>query len=282
MYMNKIYRRAKRALDKSHRLLIAEQRAMPDFIIIGAQKAGTTSFYRYLMQHPQVMEAAGKEVHFFDYRFRRGVRWYKAHFPRAAEIDRLRETLRKPVITGEASPYYLFHPHAPRRMAELIPGVKLIVLLRNPVDRARSHYYHEIRKRTETLSFEQAIDGEAARLNGEAAKMLASESYYSFNHHHFAYLSRGIYIDQLKTYEKYFNRDQMLILNSEEFFSNTQAVYDRAITFLGLERSSLGDVQPCNCGSYVKRRSVVESRLEEYFFPHNERLYEHLGIGLGW
>jgi hypothetical protein len=280
--MERILRSGRNAVRKSYGTLTAARRVLPDFVIIGTQRGGTTSLFKYLMQHPQVIGIPGKEIHFFDYQFYKGVRWYKSSFPSKAKTDRQEKALRKRVITGEASPYYLFHPHAPRRMAEIIPDVKLIVLLRNPVDRALSHYHHEISIKKETLSFEEAIDREEERLNGEVEKMLTDDSYRSFNHQHFSYLSRGIYVDQLIAYERYFDQDQMLILRSEDFFSDTQTTYDRVTDFLGLERSLLRNVQPSNVGTYVRGRAALEIRLQEYFQRHNQRLYEYLGIDFGW
>ncbi|HEY9295730.1 MAG TPA: sulfotransferase domain-containing protein, partial [Phormidium sp.] len=162
----------------------------PDFIIIGAQKCGTTSLYEYLIQHPQILAASKKEVHFFDLNFAKGVDWYRQQFKPVSQKS----------ITGEASPYYIFHPLVPQRIYQLFPQVKLIVLLRNPVERAISHYYHEVRLGFEDLGLEDAIAQEPARLEGETAKILADETYYSYNHQHYTYLSRGVYVEQLNNW----------------------------------------------------------------------------------
>src|SRR5436189_26280 len=136
-------------------------RPLPDFLILGAQKAGTTALYAYLRWHPQVTGPSFKEVSFFDRHYARGERWYRAHLP-----------VRRRAVVGEASPSYLFHPLAPERVARMLPEARLIALLRNPVDRAFSHYQHEVALGREQLSFEDALAGEFAEPNRRLAKLL--------------------------------------------------------------------------------------------------------------
>src|SRR5207302_2712863 len=126
---------------------------------------------------------------------------------------------RQRFITGEASPYYLFHPHAPARAALVVPKTKLIVLLRNPVERAYSHYYHNIKHRWETLSFEEALAQEETRTRDEGQRLAADPHYNSYNHQHYSYLARGIYADQLQRWMDYFPKEQFFILKSEDFYA---------------------------------------------------------------
>jgi Sulfotransferase domain len=197
---------------------------MLDFLIIGAQKCGTTSLYNYLVQHPQIVPALQKEVHFFDFNFDKGLDWYFGQFPNYNPADNL--------ITGEASPYYIFHPLVAKRVHQLFPKVKLIVLLRNPVERAISHYYHEVRLGCEPLCLEEAIASEPIRLQGETEKLIADGTYYSFNHQHYTYLSRGIYVDQLQSWFNLFPREQFLILKSEDLYANPAQVLNKVLEFL--------------------------------------------------
>jgi len=160
---------------------------MPDFLIIGAQKCGTTSLYRYLIQHPQIEPAIKKEIHYFDLNYNKPIQWYLNQFPALkTQSDR---------ITGEATPYYIFHPHAPYRIKEHMPDAKIIVLLRNPVDRAYSHYHYAVERYGETLSFEEALDIENERLAGEMEKFQKNPYYKSRNYRCFSYQKRGIYIE---------------------------------------------------------------------------------------
>src|SRR5437763_1646364 len=127
------------------RHMTAPVRLLPDFIILGAQRAGTTSLYEYIVDHPQVGAASKKEVHFFDRHYTEGVNWYRAHFPPAVRRQRFENRTGKRFLTGEASPYYLAHPMVPERIAAVAPDARFLILLRNPIDRALSHYYHNRR-----------------------------------------------------------------------------------------------------------------------------------------
>jgi hypothetical protein len=267
----------------SSRLCKASRHPLPDFLIIGAHKAGTTSLYDYLTQHPQVMSAKRKELHFFSKNYHRGIDWYRQRFPSFDARAERQETTGKRVLTGEGTPYYLFHPHAARRIARDLPEAKLIVLLREPVARAYSHYQHEVRLGHETLSFENAIRAESKRLDGELAKMLADERHYSFNHQHFAYRARGIYVDQLQVYSQVIPRERLLILSSDELFSDPQTTFATTLAFLGLDDVPIADMKPRNAGEYDRSLTLpICDELEAFFKPHNRRLFEFLGRDFGW
>lgn len=262
--------------------LTAALRVLPDFLIIGAQKSGTTSLYSDLCRHPNMAPALTKEVHFFDQHYHRGLTWYRAHF--YATWQRVwREQIRgRRPITGEASPYYLFYPHAPVRVRAMLPDVKLIVLLRNPVDRAYSHYHHQVTRGREPLSFEAALEAEPTRLAGETEKILADDQYISFNHAHFSYQARGIYVDQLMAWAKVFPPEQMLILNAEAFFRAPAAVFTQVTTFLGLPAYAFPGAQKRNRGSYGPMAPATRQQLATFFAPHNQRLYDYLGRSFDW
>ena len=251
--------------------------ALPDFIIIGAQRCGTSFLYDRLCEHPYVERAATKEVHYFDRKFDKGTDWYKSCFPPPAQKEGRR------VITGEASPYYLYYPHAAGRAAKVVPQAKLIALLRNPVDRAYSNYQLQTRLGREPLSFEEAIEAEEDRLRGEEDRMLADESYVSVNHQRFSYLSRGIYVDQLQEWHKFFKKEQVLILKSEDFFSYTLDTLKLISDFLNLpDWWDPRSLEPHRQNDYAHMNPVTRERLTSYFEPHNRRLYTYLGIDFGW
>ncbi len=247
---------------------------MPDFLIIGTQKGGTTSLYHYLTQHPQILPATQKEVHFFDLNFHHGIDWYRQQFP-ARESQPL-------TLTGEASPYYLFHPLVPQRVKALFPRVKLILLLRNPVQRAWSHYNHEVRLGFETLSFAEAIAQESTRLAGEVEKMWADPNYYSYNHQHYTYLSRGIYRNQLKPWMELFPKEQFLIRSSEAFYANPAATLSETLAFLGLPPIEIADYPKYNAGEYATLPDGLQSTLNQYFQPHNQQLVDEFSLNFSW
>ncbi|MFQ5812213.1 MAG: sulfotransferase domain-containing protein [Anaerolineae bacterium] len=260
-----------------YRVVTAQLRLMPDFIIIGAARCGTTSLYSYLTAHQSIGSPCEKEVHFFDYNFGKGIAWYRAQFPLF-----VRRALGQRFITGESSPYYMFHPLAPKRIARMVPKAKLIVMLRNPVDRAYSHYHHTVRMGAETLSFEDAIAIEPERLDGEAEKILQDEGYYSYSHQHHSYLSRGIYVDQLEAWTGLFPREQILILRSEDFYAEPQASLRQVLEFLELPVGEPKEYRKHNSGDNPNMDTGTRKRLTDFYRPHNERLYEFLGVNFRW
>lgn len=265
------------------RLATSAWRTLPDFAIIGGQRCGTTSLYRYLMEHPCCIHAFEKEVHYFDNNYGKGVDWYLANFPTRAYMNLLRGCLRRPVLTGEASPLYMFHPLAPQRMAEDTPKVKIIALLRNPTDRAFSHYQHEVRLGHENLDFEQALEAESDRLKGERDHMLEDPSYYSFNYAHFSYKSRGIYIEQIADWMQYFSGEQLLVLSSEDLYTEPARVMMEVQEFLHLPPKTLRKYKAYNKGSYSEdMEPKLRTHLQEVFAPHNQRLYRFLERDFGW
>jgi hypothetical protein len=272
-----VRRRIAVATTRAYRRCLPRPGPLPDFIVIGAQKSGTTSLFGYLQQHPQIAECLVKEVHFFDNAYHRGERWYRAHF---APVDRR----GAPRAVGEASAYYLCHPHAPRRIHELLPGAKLIAILRNPTERAISHYFHEVRKKRESLPILDALRAEEERIGADWKRMLDDEFHCSRTHRSFSYKQRGIYADQLERYAERFDPEQLLILTSERLFREPQAVLRQVYAFLGVDAGFVcPDVAPRNVS---RNRSevplAVYEYLDEYFLPHNQRLYERLGRDLGW
>ncbi|MFC6082396.1 sulfotransferase [Sphaerisporangium aureirubrum] len=221
--------------------LTAGARVLPSFLIAGAQRCGTTSLYRALARHPLVLKPTlRKGVHYFDMAYDRGPAWYRAHFPLTATAHRLRRRYGLGPVAFESAPYYLFHPHAMARIARDLPGVKLIVLVRDPVERAYSAHAHEYARGFEPeASFERAVALEEERLAG-AAEWLAAHPYgASHAHRHHAYLARGRYTEQLARAEALVGRARILVLDSGRFFADPEPAYDRVLEFLGLPR--LGD-----------------------------------------
>jgi hypothetical protein len=263
-------------------LLTSSLRVLPDFIIIGAQRSGSTSLYNYLIEHPDILPGLMKEVHFFDNYYHKGVNWYRSFFPLSASIQYLERAHQRRFITGEATPYYLYYPHAPRRIKACCPNVKLIALLRNPVERAYSHYHHEVRLGIEELPFAEAIEREKSDVPRETAKILEDENYRSFSHQNYSYISRGIYIEQLEAWNKYFSREKMLVLKSEELFSNPDLILDRTYEFLGISKKTPTDFQVHNSLDYKDIEPELYEALTDYFEPYNHRLYQFLDLNLDW
>ena len=255
----------------------------PDFYIIGFAKCGTTSLFEYLISHPNVHPPKGKEIDFFDRLYSRGINWYKVGFP--FKIQKFFDTvfLRKKFLTGEATPRYIEHPHAINRIKEITPNAKFIILLRNPIDRAHSHYTMIYRRNSESSSFVDAIENEKERITEPFNKMLNDSNYYSDIYFRHAYLHRGIYVDKIKRWMEVFPKEQFLIIQSEEFFKNPSKIYNDVLEFLGLIPFSIGEFKIK--GKVNKNRNIDDdfrNELVEYFKPHNKRLYDFLGKSFDW
>jgi len=257
--------------------LTSKSRMAPEFLIIGVQRGGTTSLYNYLIRHPLILPALVKEVHYFDLSFHKGINWYLGNFPRRAQRQG-----NQRAITGEASPYYIFHPHVPKRVFETFPSMKFILLLRNPIDRAYSHYQNEVRLGYEHLSFEDAIDQEVSRVDSETPKLLQDEGYQSINHRHFTYLSRGIYIDQLNNWLNVIPREQILIVKSEDFFESPQTILGKVLSWLDLPGWNFPGFRIHNRLEYQKMNPLTRDRLQTYYEPHNQALNDLVGMDFGW
>jgi len=258
-------------------------RTLPDFLVIGTQRGGTTSLYSYLVRHPDVSGALlAKEVHYFDLGFDREQSWYRRFFPTEGARRRHLEATGRRLLVGEASPYYLFHPAVPERVAATLPDVRLIVMLRDPVERAFSHWRHEVELGCETRSFEEAIALEARRTAGEAERLASSPTYQSFAHQHFTYVARGEYADQLTRWFERFPRDRFLFIGSERFFADPGGELARVHGFLGLAPSSLDRYEAFNASSGADLDPGVRRLLRDHFGPHNERLFELLDFRFDW
>jgi hypothetical protein len=256
-------------------------RMLPGFLIVGAQRCGTTSMYRALSDHPVVVKPVlHKGVHYFDMNYERGPRWYRAHFPLGLTGRRA----GRAGLAFESSPYYMFHPLAATRIAADLPGVKLIVLVRDPVERAYSAYAHELARGFETESFERAIELESERLAGEAERIAAEPGYLSHSHQHHAYLARGHYAEQLSRLELLFGRDRIHVVDSGDFFAGPEPVYDGALDFLGMARAGRG--YPAFERHNARPRSPIpqtmRATLDEHFVPFDEHLTCWLGHVPSW
>lgn len=267
-----------------YRIITSPARLLPDFVIIGGQKCGTTSLYNYLIEHPNVLPARNKETGFFHTRrYGMGQFLYRASFPKTTQERRAGRTNGSKVVTGESTPEYLFYPQVPGRVRKVVPRARLIALLRNPVDRTYSHYQHKVREGWEPLSFEEAIDREPERLKGERERLLADPRYQSHNFLHFSYLARSVYVDQLKAWREFFPEDQILVLKSEDFYEDPSSSVARTLEFLGLAAVGMESYARYNAGGYAGQIDpALRKRLVDYFRPHNQRLYEYLGRDLGW
>ena len=263
----------RRGCIRAYRRATASERMLPTCVIIGAQKGGTSSLYEYLVQHPDVGRPALKEIQSFTDHAWQPLGWYRAHFPRAVQA----------IQACEATPYYLFHPACPERIRAALPDVKLIVLLRDPVERAYSHYHmnHAVLG-YEKLDFASALDREEQRLAGEEEHLVSDPRYRSFAHKHFSYLARGMYAHQLERWYDHFPREQLLVAASEDLFADPEATLHRIQEWLGLSRHTPPVLKPFNAGRYAALDVALRADLRARFEPDIARLHELTASVFPW
>lgn len=255
------------------RRLTQSFRALPNSIIIGAQKAGTSHIFQMLARHPEVSVSFRPEGHFFDSRFGRGIGWYRSWFPVSWKT-------KKAVL--EKTPFYLFHPRCAERIHATLPAVRLIAILRNPVSRAYSAYQHQVRGGKEPLSFKDALAKEVERTAEER------NCFDDVNHplkamRRFTYRERGIYHEQLARYLALFPRESLLVLCSEKLFADPKTQHARMCRHLGIAETDPPTLPPSNSGGeYTPIDRQVAEELKAFYAPHNQRLYEMVGEDFGW
>lgn len=247
-------------------------RALPDFLIIGEMKSGTSSLFHYLTRHSMIVPPVRKEIHFFTVGYPKGLGWYRAHFP-------LKRRLGEGAVTGEGCPDYLFAPGACERIQQSMPNARLIVLLRDPVQRAVSHYHHEVKMGREYLPLFEGLKAEEDRIaDSNIDDQEGLETYL-----HASYKRRGCYADHLARLFSIFDKEQVLILGNNELLRNPKVVTNQVFEFLSLDKmSDVIDFPKKNVGEKEPISPEVITYLENYFEPHNRRLFNMLGRKIDW
>lgn len=237
-------------------------RMIPQFLIIGVQKGGTSSLFYYLKSHPQIKRSITKEIHYFNLFYENGLKWYLGHFP--AKSDKY--------ITGEATPDYIFHIEAAKRIKALNPNMKIIVLLRNPIERAYSAYQMNRRRGLDNReTFQDAIDFECNYQTN-----ISND--YSYDRDNFFYLQRGKYAAQLSLWDEYFSKPNLLVLNSHYFFQNINETVSQVQAFLGLKIIKPKSIKPMNVGTYPPLSEEHKRYLTNYFQEDLNNLKENWNI----
>lgn len=256
--------------------------SLPSFYIIGAAKCGTTSLYQYLIRHPSVNPGIGKELHYFEELYYRGENWYRTCFPFQFQKS-LAKINKNKLIAGDCTPKYIDHPLVPERIFKLTPNAKFIVMLRNPIDRAFSHYKMNLKHKYEEKSFEDAIKLEPERIKDQLDFMKQTGK-ISFDYYLYAYLDRGIYVTRLKHWMNIFPKKNFLIIKSEDFYSDPSIEYNRVLKFLDLKKFELDEYGIHMSGSFKEKQIDKDFRkkLQEFYQPYNEELYSFLNKDFEW
>ncbi len=263
------------------------RRPLPDYLIIGTKRGGTTSMWDHVARHPNVLPMFPevenvKSPHYFDMNWHLGESWYRSHFPHQRARDAVAERTGGPVLAGEASPYYMFHPLARDRIKQTRPDMKLIVLLRNPVERAYSHYNERRRAGTEDLGFREALQAESDRLSGEEDKIREVPAYYSTRHDFCSYLARGRYLEQLEPWLADFGPDRLLVVRSEDLYESPNKLLAGVFEFLGLPPYELQNPEHRNNLPAAPMPSSDRHWLADYYQDSVAALEARLGRSFDW
>jgi hypothetical protein len=275
-------RRSVRRVSDAFGQATKDRRVLPDFLIVGSQRCGTTTLFRTLVQHPAVMPPTlRKGVHYFDLAYDKDLAWYRGRFPTQAQRDERSEQAGHRALVGESSPYYMWHPLGPSRIEQDLPDIRVLVALRDPVERAYSAHAHEIARGYETEPFEVALELEARRLAGADEALRASRGARHFAHQHQAYVARGQYIDQLERLEHELGRGRMLVIDAQDFWTDPEDQWSDVLDFLGLPPAEVSFER-----HNARRRSPMDddlrARLEAQFLPYDERLAQWWGRTPSW
>ena len=254
-------------------------RVLPDFIIIGSMKCGTTSLYYDICEHPCTIAAAYDEIGFFDSNFHLGLNWYRSMFPTKRRIEDIRRK-EGVAITGEDTPFYFWNPVAAKRIQKLLPNIKLITILRNPIDRAYSEYQDLVSSESNSPSFETFIENEINTRRKDSS-LITEENFEIFNQKN-SYLLKGIYVDQLKIWAGLFPKEQIFTLSTENLNSEPITALESVFQYLNLPDYKIKNIQRQKQKKYVPMNSQTRKILIEFFKPHNERLFKFIGKKFDW
>jgi len=262
-------------------------RSLPDYLIIGTKRGGTTSLARWLLDHPGVRSLFPAREHrkgtyYFDVNYGRGEGWYRGHFPTTISNHLLERAHSRRLLIGEATPYYLYHPHAAARAQALVPNAKVIALLRNPIDRAHSHWLERTRQGVEHLEFEAAIDAEPERLDGEEARMIADPSYQSFAHQHWSYVDQGRYSRGLRRWMAAYPSHQIHVIRSEDLYQDPLGEFSRVVDFLGLDPHTPEELAAWNNRGRDPVDAAMRARLSGLLAEDIGEVESILGRGMDW
>lgn len=267
--------RLRQTLSPLRPLLRRGERMVPGYLVVGTKRGGSTSLADWITQHPEVSPCLSeKGTHYFDVNWTKGEAWFRSAYPKQAPGKR---------ITGEASPYYMFHPEAPARIARTLPHVRLIACLRDPVARAWSHHAYEVAQGRETLGFEEALDAEPERLDGEEDRLRGEAGYDSPHWRYHAYQRRGHYAEQIQELQRHVGAERVLLVQSERLFAEPATELAKVWNFLGLSPFVPDDLKPQNANRpYGSMPSHLISRLQMYYRPHNALLSSIDGVNVSW
>lgn len=261
--------------------LTAPFRVLPNFIVIGVGRGGTTALFHYLGQHNCITKSAYDEIGYFDDNYHLGLHWYRSMFPTIFYKQKIIKKYGK-FLTFEVTPWYIRRPWTAKRIHEILPNIKLIVILRNPVDRTYSHYHLSKRESGVTKSFDEVIGDDMNNLSKFSQKNNKFIDSYFQTLVQNSYLARGFYVEQLEQWFEIFNKKQLLVISSEDLANKTQSTLDTVFKFLDVPQEKINDLKKINVAKYPPMSNSTRKKLLEYFQIYNEKLFKLLNCRFEW
>ena len=263
--------------------LTAAQRVLPSFFIIGVQKGGTTSLCQYAGQHPQIIGPQRKDIYFFnnEVHYQKGINYYRAHFPHLAYKKIYEAIYGVKAITFDGTPNYFDAPNAAQRIKNEFPDAKIILLLRNPIERAFSNYRMAVKFGFENLSFEDALMLEDERLLSQP-NFAPTQLAHNYIYQRLTYKKRGLYIHFIKPWKELFHKN-LLILSTENLLNYPQQNMNLVTDFLQLDRFHNYHFEVFNkSANFNEMPAHVKKMLRNYYQPYNQQLYNYLNTDYAW
>ena len=254
-------------------------RVIPDFLVIGAKRCGTTSLYQHLPEHPCISKSPHDNMGFFNDNFHLGVNWYKSFFPTTFTRKKIKSKFGN-FLAFDVTTKYMEEESTANNVYQTKPNMKIIIILRNPVDRAYSQYHLSVRQTAERRSFEDVVEENMNRLNKESHEHYGRKPKFSVEEDN--HLKKGLYALQLRYWLKIFPRENILIVSAEEFESNQQIIYNKIFEFLNISKFEVKNTKKMEKGNYPPMKSETRNLLLDYFRSHNHELFELINIKFDW
>jgi hypothetical protein len=278
MSFKRIYQKMYYQFFKRHYYgITATSRVLPNFLIIGGVRCGTTSLYYDICQHPSVETAAYDEIGFFDDNYHLGQDWYRSLFPTKRKMENIKQVTGYS-ITGEDTPFYIWNSDVVKRIADMLPNIKLIAILRNPIDRAYSNYHLGIREGIEKRSFSDVVKNEIDFINMRKQENIELTN----NDYKKSYLAKGIYVEQLKKWYKIFRKEQLCVISTEDFSDNPNQTLKKIFNFLKIPDYSIKEFEEKKKSEYSEMNNSTRVEIEKFFEVYNEQLYQLIGQKFNW
>jgi hypothetical protein len=278
--IKKIYQKIFYGLIKRHHYYLSSPfRVLPECFVIGVVRSGTTSLYHYLGQHPCIGPSAYDEIGYFDENYHLGINWYKSLFPTKFTRDKIIKKHGK-FLTYDVTPFYIYNPLVTRRIFESFPQAKIISNLRNPIDRAYSNYIIMLQDGDTTKTFEEIVKMEMDEIDKSKSKL--NDESYIVDIFYENLLARGFYANQLEVWFEKFQKNQLLMISTEDLAQKTDQVLTKVFEFLDLPYFKIRDFTKQNKREYPLMKDETRKLLIEFYKPHNEKLYSLINQHFDW